>query len=81
MTSLGRSSSNDIVIDIPEVSRRHARIQFENGRFQIFDLNSTNGTKVNGRRVGSAIISDKDIITLGTARLEIIPYRSSVGRK
>jgi hypothetical protein len=81
VTSLGRSSSNDIVIDIPEVSRRHARIQFEEGRFQIFDLNSTNGTKVNGRRVGSAIISDKDVITLGTARLEIIPYRSSVGRK
>jgi hypothetical protein len=80
VTSLGRSSGNDIVIDIPEVSRRHARIQFDSGRFQIVDLNSTNGTKVNGRRVASSIIGDQDVITLGTARLEIIPYTSSTRR-
>jgi hypothetical protein len=80
VTSLGRSSGNDIVIDIPEVSRRHARIQFDSGRFQIVDLNSTNGTKVTGRRVASSIIGDQDVITLGTARLEIIPYTSSTRR-
>ncbi len=42
--SLGRSPENVIVIPDPEVSRKHAVISFENGKLEIEDLNSTNGT-------------------------------------
>jgi hypothetical protein len=80
VSSIGRSTTNDIVIEIPEVSRQHARIEYHNGSFRIIDLGSTNGTMVNGRRVTDSEISDHDEIMLGTARLEIAPYRSSVGR-
>jgi hypothetical protein len=80
VTTIGRSASNDIVIEIPEVSRQHARIEYAQGRFKITDLGSTNGTMVNGVRVTSRVIEDHDEIMLGTARLEIIPYRTSVGR-
>ncbi len=79
-TSIGRSTSNDIVIEIPEVSRHHARIEYGQGQFRIVDLGSTNGTTVNGRRVTNATIEDHDEIMLGTARLEIVPYHSSVHR-
>jgi hypothetical protein len=79
ITTIGRSTSNDIVIEIPEVSRQHARIEFQNGRFRIVDLGSTNGTMVNGSRVTSSAIDDQDEIMLGTARLEMIPYHTSVG--
>jgi hypothetical protein len=79
VTSIGRSTTNDIVIEIPEVSRQHARIEYQSGQFRIVDLGSTNGTMVNGRRITNTPIEDHDEIMLGTARLEIVPYRSSVG--
>lgn len=80
VTAIGRSTTNDIVIEIPEVSRHHARIEYDHGQFRITDLGSTNGTTVNGRRVSSSVIEDHDEILLGTARLEISPYHSQVGR-
>jgi hypothetical protein len=80
ITTIGRSTSNDIVIEIPEVSRQHARIEYRDGQFYITDLGSTNGTMINGRRINTSIIQDDDEIILGTARLEFVPYRTSVGR-
>ncbi len=51
ITTIGREPINDIVLDDAEISRRHARILYEDGRFIIEDLNSTNGTFVNGERL------------------------------
>lgn len=50
-TSIGRSSSNDIVFDDPLVSSQHARIYYDERRFWIEDLGSTNGTTVNGETI------------------------------
>jgi hypothetical protein len=49
--TLGRDPRNDIVIDHPQVSRRHARITRQSNAWVIEDLESTNGTFVNGTRV------------------------------
>jgi len=49
--SVGRSPDNDIVIDDPTVSRRHATITHDGGRYYIEDLQSTSGVKVNGRNI------------------------------
>ncbi|PKB66488.1 MAG: hypothetical protein BZY81_07035 [SAR202 cluster bacterium Io17-Chloro-G4] len=49
--TVGRSPDNDIVIDDPTVSRRHARITFDGNQFNIEDLNSSSGTRVNGKSV------------------------------
>lgn len=64
--SLGRSPDNEIAIPDPEVSRRHARISFSGGLYQIEDSGSTNGSFVNGRRVqGTVILQHGDILQLG----------------
>lgn len=71
--TVGRSakSSNDIVIETDgQISKRHARIELDaDGRFTVYDLGSTNGTKVNGRRVETRTLNDGDEIVVGATRL------------
>jgi len=66
---VGRSRECDIRIDDPNVSRRHCELRRQDGGWVIVDLNSTNGVKVNGRRVDQAHLSPGDEITLGLTRL------------
>jgi hypothetical protein len=67
---LGRSRECDVRIDDPNVSRKHAELRREgDGAWTVVDLGSTNGIKVNGRRVGSARLAPGDEITLGLTRL------------
>ena len=66
---LGRSREADIVIDDPNVSRRHAELRQADGGWTIADLGSTNGVKVNGHRVEQAELSPGDGIVLGTTEL------------
>jgi len=54
MLTLGRDSSNDIIIDHPLASRRHARLEHDESGYFIRDLESTNGTYVNGDRIEAA---------------------------
>ena len=50
MTTIGRLGKNDVVLNDSQVSREHARIERRNGILYITDLNSTNGTILNGAR-------------------------------
>jgi class 3 adenylate cyclase len=62
---LGRGDA-DLVIDDPEISRRHALIRTRDDRFEIDDLDSLNGTWVNGHRIReTARLSPGDVIRLG----------------
>lgn len=64
--TLGRDSSNSIVINDPQVSRQHARITRQGGMMVIEDLGSTNGTYINGRRLtGPHVLTNGDAIGLG----------------
>jgi serine/threonine protein kinase len=49
--AVGRAESNDIVVDDPDVSKRHLVLDRRNGRWWIEDVGSTNGTRVDGRRL------------------------------
>jgi len=62
LTTFGRKSDNDIVIDHPTVSGHHGRLVREDDHYAVEDLNSTNGTFINGRRVKSGKIKDRDQI-------------------
>jgi pSer/pThr/pTyr-binding forkhead associated (FHA) protein len=63
---LGREAINDIVLQDPEVSRRHARITFQGDRYYIEDLGSTNGTFVNGQRISVPTwLNNGDLIEMG----------------
>lgn len=60
--SIGRDGANNIIIDHPLASRRHARlVRIEEG-FAVRDLNSTNGTYVNGNPITEHTLSDRDEI-------------------
>jgi len=66
---IGRSRECDLVLDDPNVSRRHAELRRENGGWAVHDLGSTNGIKLNGRRSRGGRLSPGDEITLGVSRL------------
>ena len=67
---LGRSREADMVIDDPNVSRKHAEVRPSGGSWIVRDLGSTNGVKVNGRRIqGPQSLKRGDVIELGTARV------------
>lgn len=60
--SIGRDPSNDVVLANPRVSRFHATIENRAGAFLMFDLNSTNGTYVNGVRVDNPVMVDQGAV-------------------
>ncbi len=62
---LGRSRECDFPLDDANVSRRHAVIYWETGTAFVKDLDSTNGTLLNGRPVTSGQLADGDVLTLG----------------
>ncbi len=64
--SIGRDSSNDIVINDAEISRRHARMTFQGGKYVLEDLGSTNGTFVNGQRLaGPRVLKPGEVVSFG----------------
>jgi hypothetical protein len=67
--AVGRRLDNDLVIDNPRVSRRHAIIQADQGQFVIKDLQSTAGTLVNGRRIRAVVLKPGDVIRLAETEL------------
>lgn len=67
---LGRSRDADVVLEDPNVSRHHAEVRPSGGSWIVNDLGSTNGIKVNGRRVqGPQSLKRGDVIELGTSRV------------
>ena len=70
---IGRDPQNDVVLDDRRVSRKHAEVRLRLGRYTLYDLQSTNGTYVNGRRVAEKVLDDGDKISVGG--LEIV-FRS-----
>ena len=66
---LGRSKDSDIRVEDSNVSRRHAELRREGADWWLVDLDSTNGTELNGRRVSRSKLSDGDTIRLGATDL------------
>lgn len=62
---LGRNKNNDITFSNTSVSGYHAELNFKNNKCHIVDLNSTNGTYLNSKRIQSAEVHSNDIIELG----------------
>jgi pSer/pThr/pTyr-binding forkhead associated (FHA) protein len=69
---IGRDSGNDIQIDNVAVSREHARIISGPNYYLIEDLNSTNGTFVNGKKINKKFLQEVDEISIGKHSLQIV---------
>ena len=63
--TIGRNEDNDIQINNMAVSGNHARITRDQDDYYIEDLNSTNGTFVNGEKIRKRILNEDDEITIG----------------
>jgi hypothetical protein len=68
---IGRHHGCDVVVDEPSVSRHHARLVFRDDKWIVHDLKSTNGTIVNGTRVGRCELRPGDSVLLGRAYLKV----------
>ncbi|WP_164855966.1 FHA domain-containing protein [Lujinxingia sediminis] len=68
--TIGRNPGNIIRINNPSVSRRHTKFVYENGRCTLYDLNSSNGTYVNGMRIQSQVLEHGDLVRVGEFPLE-----------
>jgi len=84
VTTIGRAADNDIVLDDPSVSRRHARVVRRRNGFVIEDLDSFNGTSVGDRVLhgDSARLPDHTIVHIGDVPLRFAqPRAAAVGSK
>ena len=69
--TIGRSKENNIVLKNIKASRRHARIERVGATYQITDLGSGNGTKVNGKKIDFQSLNKGDEIAIGDARITL----------
>lgn len=68
---IGRDRTADIVIDDAYVSKRHAMLKLDGTAVVLFDLKSTNGTRVNSTEIQNYVLCNNDVIAIGQYRLKI----------
>lgn len=78
-TSLGRRPYNDIVIDNLAVSGEHAVLQMSGNEVHLEDLNSTNGTYVNGKAVKKQLLVNNDTVEIGKYKIKYINEVADAG--
>jgi hypothetical protein len=79
MTTIGRALENDIVLQSGDVSRHHAKFQFADDVLRLEDLDSTNGTRVNGQKLRTPYFvkhGDEIVFGASAARIAIGPKES-----
>lgn len=69
--SVGRTEGNDVILNHPSVSRKHARFEPRDSHWWVVDLKSTNGVKLNGNLITEAQVTPGDKIHIGSVQLEI----------
>lgn len=69
--TLGRSEGNTLVLDDPSISGRHCVIRREGGKLTLRDLDSTNGTRLNGKNVHEARLKPLDVILVGEIEIRV----------
>ena len=78
-TSLGRRPYNDIVIDNLAVSGEHAVLQMSGTEVHVEDLNSTNGTYVNGKAVKKQLLQNSDMVEIGKYKIKYVNETADAG--
>ena len=71
---VGRSLDNQLVINDPSVSRNHAKLVADDGSFVVFDMQSTNGTSVNGHPVEQQALRSGDTVSFADVPTMYIEY-------
>lgn len=78
--TIGRAGNNDVILDLPFISRNHCKITYKNNTLSIDDLKSTSGTFVNSKKVNHRVLNDGDKVYFGSPDvLFIVDYKSDEG--
>jgi hypothetical protein len=78
--TIGREEGNSIRLNDDRISRYHLKLQADNDKIVVTDLESTNGTKVNGEEIQVRIVRDGDMIALGRSLL-LVGSHSDIDRR
>lgn len=78
VTTIGRKLESDLVIQNNLISRSHAEIRFENGKFVLYDLNSTSGTFINNKKINKSVLNSGDHISLANVQIIFIDESESL---
>lgn len=78
---VGRATDADLILIEGMVSRRHARFRVHDRQIEVEDLESTNGTFVNGEKVKSRRLIEADRVLIGTCILKVVLSSSPLGTK
>ncbi|MBW1870724.1 MAG: FHA domain-containing protein, partial [Deltaproteobacteria bacterium] len=79
--TIGRTMDNDVVIPDPGISRQHMSIRDKGGAYIVKDLGSSNGTKLNGKKVGEEVLRPGDVIMMGTVQVRFEGPNESSNKK
>jgi adenylate cyclase len=69
---IGRRSRCDICLDYPNISSQHCELELDSGYWQVRDLHSTNGVKVNGQLVEVQVLMPGDTLTIAKNEFEVV---------
>ena len=70
LIAVGRADDNDVILDDPQASRHHCQLKLQHGAYSFVDLQSRNGSTVNGQRVDEIALADGDRIRIGNTNVE-----------
>jgi len=77
-TTLGRHLENDIVFHEDFLSRYHAEIIYEGGKYVVHDKQSTSGTFVNGKKIESCVLNSGDLISFANINIMFVNNNSKI---
>jgi hypothetical protein len=69
LVTIGRRLDNQLVLEDPHVSRQHAQLKARGGRYLLYDLDSTSGTRVNGSSIDEWVLQPGDVVAIATVQL------------
>jgi pSer/pThr/pTyr-binding forkhead associated (FHA) protein len=81
VTTFGRQLGNDIVFHEEFLSRFHAEIVCENGKYVLYDKNSTSGTFVNSRSIDRCVLNSGDLISLANIYIMFVNNGPNIAGK
>jgi len=77
-TTLGRHLGNDIVFHEEFLSRHHAEIAYEDGKYILYDKDSTSGTFVNGKKIEKCFLNSGDLISFANINIMFVNNNAKI---
>lgn len=78
ITTIGRHLENDVVFHEDFLSRYHAEIVNDDGKYVLYDKNSTSGTFVNGKRIDKCVLNSGDLISFANINIMFVNNNAKI---